>query len=280
MKYWLLLIILVSNSCVTVDENFEGRPKPISFSICFWNAEKLDSKKVKIWTGKKSIISVLAANCDNLAFTNIKTDQESLSDDLETLFLKESLNYSCEDSINRVGDNDEVLNETKYINCANHKKVIEMKLVDYPDSKRDFRAPPSFFFLELTNGTKVSILPFHSRAGNKNELIDFEKVVNFVYQKYSERKTFFGGSFYTDIKYQSDSFLKSLLYFQILKNLISEPTTFTGEKNDLIFTDNVSQLNCIGKVLNLDKISPDLGGQKELETVSSHLPVVANCKIK
>ena len=135
MKYWLLLIILVSNSCVTVDENFEGRPKPISFSICFWNAEKLDSKKVKIWTGKKSIISVLAANCDNLAFTNIKTDQESLSDDLETLFLKESLNYSCEDSINRIGDNDEVLNETKYINCANHKKVIEMKLVDYPDSK-------------------------------------------------------------------------------------------------------------------------------------------------
>lgn len=280
MKYWILLTILFYNYCVTVDENFEGRAKPIPFSICFWNAEKLTSNKISQWTNKRNYLIEVVKKCDSIAFTKVSVDNDNLSDELEVLFSKDGFTYSCADSFMRLGEQNQVLHQTKYTNCVNNNKVIEMKLVEYPDSRKDFSALPSFFFLELTNGAKVSILPFSSTPGNKNELIDFEKIVNFAYQKYSERKTFFGGSFYTDPKYQSDSFLKSLLYFQILKNLIAEPTTFTGEKNDLIFTDNVSQLNCTGKVLSLDKISPDLGGQKELETVSSHLPVIANCKIK
>lgn len=280
MKYWIILIILFVNTCVTVDETFEGRGKSLSFSICFWNAEKLDSKKLVERKNKKNYITELTKKCDSLSFTDIKVDNENLSSELEDFLSKENLNYSCAESIPKLNEDGTTQNQTKYISCSNNNKVVEMKVLAYPDTRKDFLSPPSFFFLEITNGAKVSVLPFHTEPGNKNELIDFEKIVNFTYQKFSERKTFFGGDFYTDKKYQSDSFLKSLLYFQILKNLISEPTTFTGERNDVIFTDNVSQLNCSGKVLNLDKIYPDLGGQKELESFSIHLPVIANCKIK
>ena len=276
----LLLFIFFFNFCVTVDENFEGRAKPISFSICFWNAEKLDSKKLIEWKNKKNYITELTKKCDSLSLTEIRVDNDNLSSELEDFLSKENLNYSCVDSILKLNEDGTIQNQTKYISCSNNNKVVEMKLIAYPDTKKEFLSPPSFFFLELTNGAKVSVLPFHTEPGNKNELIDFEKIVNFTYQKFSERKTFFGGDFYTDKKYQSDSFLKSLLYFQILKNLISEPSTFTCEKNDVIFTDNVSQLNCIGKVISLEQISIESGGQKEFEKISSHLPVVANCKIK
>jgi hypothetical protein len=280
MRLCLVLIALFLNYCVTVDENFEGRVKPISFSICFWNAERLTSKNIFEWSGKKNYLTELVKKCDSLALIGIRTDNDNISTDLNKLFAKDGFNISCSDSIHRLGEYNEILNQTKYTNCVNNNRVVEMDLVEYPDSKKDFYSPLTFFLLELTNGAKLAILPFHSTPGNKNELIDFEKVVNYAYQKHSERKTFFGGDFYIDNKYHSESFLKSLLYFQILKNLISEPTTFTGERNDVIFTDNVTQLNCKGSVLSLEKISTLPGGQKEFETVSSHLPVVANCKIK
>ncbi len=280
MKCWILLIILFITQCITVDENFEGRSKPIAFSICFWNAEKLSSKKISEWTGKKNYLTELTKQCDSISLVGLRTDNDNISTELESFFSKDNLNYSCVDSFPRLDESNQILNHTKYTTCVNKDKVVEMIPLAYPEARNDFASPPTFFFLELTNGAKVSVLPFHASAGNKSELIDFEKVVNFAYQKYSERKTFFGGDFYTDKKYHAESFLKSLLYFQILKNLIAEPTTFTGEKNDVIFTDKITQLNCVGKVLNLDKFSSSNSTQKEFETVTSHLPVMASCKIR
>ena len=280
MKKSLLYIILLFISCVTVDENFEGRPKSIFFSICFWNAEKLDSKNVKSWISKKSPFLELVKKCDSLSLLNIKTADQNIASDIQELISKEGLQYTCMDGLNKIDEENQFQNPIKYTTCVNNNRVVEMKLVEYADLRNDFYSSPTFFFLELTNGAKVSLLPFYAKPGSRNELIDFEKVVNFIYQKYSERKTFFGGSFFTDKKYHTDSFIKSLLYFQILKNLIADPTTTSGEKNDLIFTDNVSQLNCSGKVLTFDKISNNSNLQKEFELMSSHLPVIANCKIK
>jgi hypothetical protein len=56
MKHWIILIILLLNHCVTVDENFEGKTKPILFSVCFWNLEKLTPKKLTDWSGKKNYL--------------------------------------------------------------------------------------------------------------------------------------------------------------------------------------------------------------------------------
>jgi hypothetical protein len=280
MKHWIISIILLLTQCVTVDENFEGRSKPIGFSICFWNAEKLTSKKISEWTGRKNYLTELTKQCDSISLIGLRTDNDNISTELESFYSKDNLNYSCADSFPRLDESNQILNHTKYTTCVNRDKVVEMIPLAYPEARNDFVSPPTFFFLELTNGAKVSVLPFHANIGSKSELIDFEKVVNFAYQKYSERKFFFGGDFYTDKKYHTESFLKSLLYFQILKNLIAEPTTFAGEKNDIIFTDKITQLNCIGKILSLDKFPSVTGGQKDFETVTSHLPVMASCKIR
>ncbi len=279
-KNWIILIILILTQCVTVDENFEGKSKPILFSVCFWNLEKLTPKKLTDWSGKNNYLIELTKKCDSISLVGLRTDNDNISTELESFYAKENLNYSCADSFPRLDERNFNLSQTKYTTCVNKDKVVDMIPLEYPEARNDFASPPTFFFLELTNGAKVSVLPFHASAGNKSELIDFEKVVNFAYQKYSERKTFFGGDFYTDKKYHTENFLKSLLYFQILKNLITEPTTFTGEKNDVIFTDKITQLNCSGKVLTLDKFPSVTTGQKEFETVTYHLPVMASCKIK
>lgn len=280
MKYWLIFVILFFSNCVTVDENLDGKIKPILFNVCFWDVEKINSKKLNDWKGKPNFLTDLTKKCDSISLVGLRADNDNISTELESFYSKENLNYSCAESFPRLDENNHILNHKKYTTCVKKDKVVEMIPLEYPEARNDFASPPTFFFLELTNGAKVSVLPFHASQGSKTELIDFEKVVNFAYQKYSERKTFFGGNFFIDKKYHSENFLKSLLYFQILKNLINEPTTFTGEKNDVIFTDKVTQLNCLGKVFSLDKFLPASGSQKDFEAVTSHLPTMASCKIK
>ena len=68
-----ILLLLFLSYCVTVDESIDGKAKSIQFNVCFWRAEKLNSK---ILNDTKNLLVTLGSNCDSISFTEIKADNE------------------------------------------------------------------------------------------------------------------------------------------------------------------------------------------------------------
>lgn len=270
--FFLFYIVLFSlNSCSTIfvhEKVQEG-----SIQICFWNVKNLSQTGLHRKT-KGPYILDFAKRCDVIAFMEIRSAKVDMAEELSNEFSEIGKDYSCVEGLPK-GKKDTKRKE-KYLVCAN-SRISNLQKSEYIDTEENFARPPTLFLFHFSN-MKFLIAPFHSTPGDSNELSQFQKVIDFVYQKYSDRRSFFGGDFNTGTNYQTENFLNSLSYFQILKQLIETPTTFANQKHDLIFTDKATGLKCKGKVWRLDEIFPELDDRKDWEKISDHFPVSANCK--
>lgn len=164
----------------------------------------------------------------------------------------------------------------KYLACIKSDLTNDIEKIEFEDVKSDFARSPTLFLMDMGN-TKVLIVPFHSTPGDKNELKKFQNVIDFCYKNFSDRRIFFGGDFNTGSNYQKVDFLADLPYFSVLVQLIHEPTTFANQNHDLIFTDPRTAKNCKGNVWRLDVLFPEKQNRKDLEKISDHFPISADC---
>jgi hypothetical protein len=65
-----------------------------------------------------------------------------------------------------------------------------------------------------------------------------------------------------------------------LEEMVSQSTTLSNQKNDVIFSDPRTVKNCKADVWRLHDIFPDKIKRDELEKISDHLPVSVDCILK
>ncbi|MCB1176624.1 MAG: hypothetical protein KDK36_03495 [Leptospiraceae bacterium] len=242
--------------------------------ICFWNVKNLSINGLQR-ENKGNYILDFSKTCDIIAFLEIRSANVNMASEFESALDKAGESFVCEE-----GESKSLPGKSrkeKYVTCSKTRISDSISTFEFPDEEVDFARPPTFFFIEMV-GKKILIIPFHSTPGEKGEIEKFQKVVDLAYKNYSDRRIFFGGDFNTGSNYQKKEFLYSIPYFIYLNQLISEPTTFADQHHDLIFTDKLSGKECKGKVWRLDELFPDLGDRKNLEKVSDHFPVSAECK--
>jgi hypothetical protein len=244
--------------------------------ICFWNVQNLTEAHLKK-QGKGNYIFEFSKSCDMIVFSEIRFTNWDIVQAFQNVLGKGEKQFICEEGISK--GLEEGTRTEKYLACVNKEISEEIPKEEYVDEDNDFARPPTLFFVNIA-GKKILLVPFQSTPGDKEELRNFQKVVDLAYRKYSDRRIFFGGVFHTGSNYQKGEFLASLPYFVYLKQLIREPTTFANQSHDLVFTDKISVVDCKGKVWKLDTLIPSMGGRKELEKISNHFPVSAECKFK
>ncbi len=227
--------------------------------------------------GKGNYIFEFSKTCDLIVYSEIRSGNTDIVQLFQSTLGKGGKQFVCEEGISK--GLEEGTRTEKYLACANKEVSEEIQKEEYVDEDNDFARPPTLFFVNIV-GKKILLVPFHSTPGDKEELKNFQKVVDLAYKEYSDRRIFFGGDFYTGTQYQKGEFLVSLPYFTYLKQLILEPTTFSNQSHGLVFTDKMSAVDCKGKVWKLDSLVPTMGGRKELEKVSDHFPISAECKFK
>lgn len=274
-KYiYFFLIGFFLNSCVT--SPIIKQKEPGAFVICFWNVKNLSANGLTRETKGPFIIKFIN-ECDSITFLEIRSVKISMAKEFESAILKEGYSYNCMEG-NAKGE-EEGFRKEKYLTCVKKEKFEDLRTSEYADEDNDFARPPTFFLLGFGN-KKIMVVPFHSTPGDKTELTQFQKVIDYAYQNYSDRRIFFGGDFNTGTNYQKEEFLDTLPYFKVLVQLILEPTTFANQKHDLIFTDPITAGYCKSKVWKLDELFPDVDGRKNLEKISDHFPVSVECRWK
>jgi hypothetical protein len=61
-----------------------------------------------------------------------------------------------------------------------------------------------------------------------------------------------------------------------LEKLIDEPSTFSNQKANVIFTDPRTSKNCKGSVIRLESYFSEI---KNIEKYFDHFPILAKCRI-
>lgn len=108
-------------------------------------------------------------------------------------FLVNGTEYSCIESSPKGRENTK--RKEKYLACAN-RRIFDLQKTEYNDEEGNFARPPTYFLFRFQE-MKFLIVPFHSTPGDSDELTHFQKVIDVAYQKYSDRRSFFGGDFNT-----------------------------------------------------------------------------------
>ncbi len=266
----IALSLFIGYSCSTL--SISEKVSEGSIRICFWNVKNLSQTGLHRKT-KGPYILDFAKKCDVISFMEIRSAHIDMAEEMKGEFSIRGLEYSCIEGLPKGKENTK--RKEKYLTCANNR-ISDLRKSEYVDEEGNFARPPTYFLFQFLN-MKFLLAPFHSTPGDSDELTQFQKVIDFAYQKFSDRRSFFGGDFNTGSNYQKENFLNSLNYFRILKQLIETPTTFANQKHDLIFTDKASGLKCKGKVWRLDEIFTDLDDRKDWEKISDHFPVSADC---
>jgi len=264
----LILFLISCKSFTPIDEASENTIK-----ICFWNVKNLSQTGLHRKTKGPYIIE-FAKKCDVIAFMEIRSTNVDIAEEISGELLDSGKEYSCVESSPKGKPG--IKRKEKYLACAN-SRIFDLEKTEYVDEEGNFARPPTYFLFSFRE-MKFLLTPFHSSPGDSAELTNFQKVIDFAYQKYSDRRAFFGGDFNTGSNYQKENFLNTLAYFKILKQLIEAPTTFGNQKHDLIFTDRATAIKCKGKVWRLDEIFTEIEDRKDLEKISDHFPVSVDCK--
>ncbi|NBU97343.1 MAG: hypothetical protein EBS19_03855, partial [Spirochaetia bacterium] len=242
-----------------------------SFNICFWNinlTKSLElSEKLKV-----SMIMNFSKSCDVISYIGIYNNFNSTSREIELHLEKLREEYICMEGISKSKFNS---SEEKYVTCIKSELSPDIEKIEFEELNSYIKNPPTLFLMNI-NEKKILIVPYSTNPGNKNDLREFSEVVDFSYKTFSDRRIFFGGSFYFDQEFQKPEYLYSLHYYIILEKLIDEPSTFSKQKADVIFTDPRTSKNCKGSVIRLDGLFPEI---KNIEKYFEHLPVTAKCKI-
>lgn len=270
----LLLImsyVMIGNQCSVFKaktpldkENIE------SYRICFWNVNHskmgLDSPGILPWID----------SCDTISFLQISPEDKNLVTSLEKLFEKKGISLIC---MENNPQHKESVSLEKYVICTKSDLSVDIEKIEFEEMNPSFPNAPPLFLMNL-HDKKIMVVPFHSRPGNKKDLMNFNSVVDFAYKNFSDRRIFFGGDFYTDPAYQKIEYLVTVPFYLILEELIHEPTTHSNQKNDVIFTDPRTAKQCKGNVWRLQELYPQRISKSELERFSDHLPISVDCLFK
>ncbi|HMZ57405.1 MAG TPA: hypothetical protein PL048_01440 [Leptospiraceae bacterium] len=274
MKITFIFVIFIYNcSTFTAKKDPFVKDSEDHYRVCFWNVKNLSEKGLKK-SGKGQMIIEFAKNCDVISFMEVRSANVDMAAAFEKGFQEHGADYICMEGDPK-GKEDSTRTE-KYLACVRKEFADDIEKHEFEDKNNDFARAPTFFL--FSGIKKILVVPFHSTPGDRNELIQFQKVADFATRNFSDRKIFLGGDFNTGKRYQKPDFLASLTYFVYMNQLIREATTFGDQKHDLIFTDAVLAKQCKGKVWRLDEFFPEIDGRKELEKISDHFPVSAECK--
>lgn len=245
--------------------------KKQKFVVCFWNVKNLSDKGLDR-DGKGIYIIQFIPKCDIIGMVEIRSAKIDMANLFEEKLKEAGFSYDCEEGDSKGSGS----RKEKALVCIKKKDLSSVEKDEFEDNDGEFSRPPTFFHFTFKKKGFV-IVPFHSTPGSKEELVAFQKVVDSAIHKYPGHNYFFGGDFNTGTNYQSANFLKSINYFNELAQLISAASTFAKQSHDLVFVERKNEKNCKGIVWRLDELFPDVGGRKELEKISDHFPVGADC---
>lgn len=269
-----LLIILLSLTCVQVKTTKSQKPTKQNVVVCFWYIDDLTAKSIE--NGKKGEYIVrFMPKCDMFALVGMHTSESGIGLHIADKLKAMGSDYEC---LEGEPKGNLQTRQEQYIACIKKFENSQISKVEYKDTDKDFVTPPTFFLIQY-NSIRYLLVPFHSTPKSRYEIRSFKKVVNFAYQNYSDRRTFFGGNFNTGSNYLPENYLNSLDYMVILKQLVPDFTTFDKQKHDLILTDPRTGRKCNGKVWRLDELFPEQENQDEWEKISNHFPVSAECEV-
>ncbi len=242
-----------------------------TFNICFWNinlTKSLElSEKLKV-----SMIMNISKSCDIISYVGIYNNINSISSEIELQLEKLREEYICMEGNTKSKFKP---SEEKYVTCIKSELSPDIEKIEFEELNPSTKNPPTLFLMNI-NEKKILIVPYNTNPGNKNDLREFSEVVDFSYKNFSDRRIFFGGSFYFDQEFQKLEYLYSLPYYIILEKLIDEPSTFSNQKANVIFTDPRTSKNCKGSVIRLESYFSEI---KNIEKYFDHFPIFAKCRI-
>ncbi len=253
--------------------NFIRKNNNENYKICFWNislSKSLElSEKIKV-----SMVLDFSKSCDIVSFIGINNNINNYSTEFEQQFERISEEYICMEGNSKLKNKSF---EEKYVTCIKSELSPDIEKIEFEEINSSHKNPPTLFLMNI-NEKKVLIVPYSSTPGNKKDLKEFSDVVDFSYKNFSDRRIFFGGSFYFDTEFQKVEFLYSLPYYLILEKLIDEPSTLSNQKADVIFSDPRTSKNCKGSVVSLNYFFKDDKEKSNTQNYFNHLPIVVNCR--
>ena len=260
------------DNSIPIPKTDEEEPEEVSiekYRFCFWNVKNLSKAGLERKTKGPFILQFIQQYCDVVALLEVRSAKIDMASILEEALEDK---YECEEGEPK----GEGSRTEKYLLCIKTQQSIPISMEEYEDTESVFSRPPTIFSFSYKK-KDFSLVPFHSRPKDKDELRAFDLVVPYTQKKYPHKIIIYGGDFNTGSNYQSETFLHSLNFFVNMAQLITSPTTFGKQKHDLIFIDKKYSKNCKGYVWSLEELFPEVEGRKELEKISDHFPVSAEC---
>jgi hypothetical protein len=271
----ILLILLLSFYCKSTNAQISSntKPNPTKLSICFWNVKNLSESGLER-DSKGPYIIEFSKNCDFITFSEIRSAKVNMAEKFEQEFKKNGEDRICKEGTPKGKEGS--TRKEKYLSCIRKEIVSDFETYEYEDETQTFSRPPTFFLTKI-NDKKILVINFHSVPGDKDELIEFEKVVLLAKNQFSEYYYFFGGDFNTGTNYQKKEFLENLFIYKSYIQVITEGTTFANQTHDQIFILPEFKELCIAKVWKLEELFQGKS-RKELEKISDHFPVSVSCE--
>jgi hypothetical protein len=268
-KLFFLLLFTIHCSLLKIKTPLDKKNSE-SNRICFWN---INQSKLNL---DSPILFSFISSCDIISFIEVNKAETNSVSVFETLTEKKGEPYICMENSPKQKEN---FIQEKYIICVKSEISSDIEKIEYEDINPSFMNAPPLFLLNIYE-KKILVVPFHARPGNKKDLLNFNSVVDFAYKNFSDRRIFFGGDFNTDSVFHKLEFLLTIPFYLILEEMVSQSTTLSNQKNDVIFSDPRTVKNCKADVWRLHDIFPDKIKRDELEKISDHLPVSVDCILK
>jgi hypothetical protein len=136
--------------------------------------------------------------------------------------------------------------------CYREDGKYEISNFDYKEQE-NFTHPIVFFLIDTVNKQKVLVSNFELDTQRKRELYNFDKLISYVSQTFSDYRPIYIGKFYLNEKLNEESYLKNLNFIYIFKDLLSSfkietsilTENFTSKKCKITENEFFYKLNCI-----------------------------------
>ena len=274
MRFLLILVLCFYCKGTNAQISSSVKLALTKLTICFWNVKNLSESGLERET-KGPYIFEFSKNCDFITYSEIRSAKLNMAEKFEQEFKKIGEDRICREGSPKGKEGSS--RREKYLSCIRREIQSDFETHEYEDKTNTFSRPPTFFLSKI-NDKQILVINFHSVPGDKEELIEFEKVILFAKNKFNVYYSFFGGDFNTGTNYQKKEFLETLYIYKNYIQLIQEGTTFANQTHDQIFIIPELKEFCKAKVWRLDDLFAEKS-RKELEKISDHFPVSISCEL-
>jgi hypothetical protein len=233
----IFLFLFLVFSCVTVNDRRNLKIEPIAFRTCY----------LQDFTNKEIEFKNEFTDCDFISINKANSEDKNLLKKIfsffeaDSNFLKRESQLECK-NLSELQNGSNAQNPNAIgIFCYKKNTVLEIVFTEYSNND-DFTNPIFFILIDLINQRKILFANFEANPNRRRELIEFDKLISFTSQNFSDRKPFLSGKFFLNTQYHSDLFLKNLSFPYILINLVE---AYSKVKTDFsILTDSMTYKNC------------------------------------